>query len=211
MEDQTPEVVLSPQKPKYNLALWIVVGFATLATGVGIGLAMGKYLQPASSTTSASTIIPSPNPFPTEIPMKESDPTADWKTSKNIILGASFKYPNDWIISETETYTSVVKNPVIATVVGVCPGYSFLVSKYDPATNYARADKIVKGELDGQTTEVWENIDKCSEGMVFVNQRPTNNIKPKYVISFISANSNSKMVFDQILSTFKFLDQNVVQ
>ena len=42
MENQTPEVVLPPQKPKSNFALWVVVVVAILAVGIGIGVIAGE-------------------------------------------------------------------------------------------------------------------------------------------------------------------------
>lgn len=219
MENQTPEVVLSPQKPKYNLVLWIVVGFATLATGVGIGLAMGKYLQPASSTTSASTIIPSPNPFPTEIPVKESDPTANWKTYAND--GISFQYPSDWKINSgtnifkqgdvVSVYTSVQYDAKVSV-----QNFLFTAAKPEQTTLGLRdwidqqnilvpypgneAPRLSKDATLGGESAI--RVDKCGEGCFsFVYSKHNDKI---YAVAYPSSVPTLVKIFDQILSTFKF-------
>lgn len=164
--------------------MWIGMCAATLVVGIGIGVVLGGrlYQKPTASV----------------------DPTANWKTYVHKNLGVIFKYPNSWAITETDTYVVALKDPDIRTVVGTCPGFSFSVSKYDPLLNYSRFDRVIKSELNGEPTVVWENNDsKCKEKVILVSDLPSSSVKPRYIISFMSGDPDGKMVFDQILSTFK--------
>ncbi len=100
MENQASEIVLPPQKPKSNFAVWIVVGIAILTAGIGIGLAVGKYLQPTSSQISVSTPVVTPTRFPVVTPVEPLDPTANWKTYLNTKHTYSFKYPDNYRVEQ---------------------------------------------------------------------------------------------------------------
>lgn len=100
MENQTPEVVLPPQQLKSNFVLWIVVGVVILAAGIGVDLAVGKYLSSSNNNQKPvqKTELPvaSPSVAPTETP----DPTANWKTYSNSKAGFEFQYPSDLVLTE---------------------------------------------------------------------------------------------------------------
>lgn len=53
MENQSLNLPPSPQKSKPNFVIWIAAGVITLAIGVGIGLALGRYSPPTSSQISS--------------------------------------------------------------------------------------------------------------------------------------------------------------
>ncbi|MEK7163998.1 MAG: hypothetical protein AAB768_02535 [Patescibacteria group bacterium] len=198
--DPVPPVSVITPKPKSKVPLIIVGGIIIFSLGIALGLFFGKnlYSQPA--------IEPTPTPIAKATPTP--NPTANWKTYINKNLGVIFKYPNSWVITETDMYVVVLKDPDMRTVIGACPGYSFSVSKYDPLLNYSRFDRVTKSELNGEPTVIWENDDsKCKEKVILINDLPSSLVKPKYIISFMSNNPDGKKVVDQILATFKFIDQ----
>ncbi len=203
---ETSPPSISPIRAKkttdWKKILGVGVGMLViLGAGIGIGVVLENklYQKPAAYVTA------SPTPAPT------TDPTANWKTYTNNELGVNFKHPSDWVITETSIQVVLLKDPDIRTVIGACPGYSFSISKYDPYLNYSRFDKVAKSELNGESTETWTSEgSKCKEKVIFINALPSNDLKPKYIISFMSKNSDGDKIFDQILSTFKFLREDIV-
>lgn len=115
-----------PQKPKPNFVIWIAAGVITLATGIGIGLTVGKYSSPilptssqissyddcvnakgsivqysypATCVTASGQRFTQPVSSPTTTPTETADPTASWKTYTNDTYGFSFQYPPELLLS----------------------------------------------------------------------------------------------------------------
>ncbi len=177
------------------LVIFLLVGVIGYLYFQNLQLKEQIILAPVSAT---------PTIFITSTP--PTDSTFNWRiyTTTNS-LGISFKYPNDWIITEKNNYVIALKDPDLRAIVGACPGYSLSISKYDPLANYARFDTVVKSVLDGQSVEKWENKNAdCKENVIFVNKLPSEAIKPRYIISFVSKNPDYDNIFNQILATFQF-------
>lgn len=202
-----------PQQQKLNPVLWVVIGVAILAAGVGIGLAAGKFFQPVSSTTSVSTIPSTPILSPTAVPVEEADPTADWKTYVNADQGFSIKYPSDWM------KTNMGFSPD-----SECPRCGGIRREFIPNKPLL---ELASKDLEAFATQkhrddMWAatiskiNLPDGSE-IVWVNGLPgaTNydeayivNIKNKKIVIDLFFASLDKETVSRILSTFKFLDQN---
>ncbi|MDO8639084.1 MAG: PsbP-related protein [Candidatus Daviesbacteria bacterium] len=183
-------------------------GFAPILTVILIALMLAggfliyqKQIKPAS-LIQKTTQIPS-------TPSAQTDETANWKTYENKNLGISFKYPSDWNLLEYENYVGVIKDPDFRMVVGACPGYSFVIRKFDPKENYQIYQPIERSIFKDQKADIYEKVDQygCGRKTIFINRFPTESIKPKLIISMTTKNPNSKL-FDQILATFKFSENN---
>ncbi len=112
MKNQAPEVILSSQKSKPNIVIWIMAGVTILVLGIVVGLTLGKYLpkqitsyedcmkakgssvqesNPPTCVTAdglsfkGSFSSPSPTPTP--------DPAANWKIYTIEKFGIQFKIP----------------------------------------------------------------------------------------------------------------------
>ena len=205
-----PPPMVPPQKSSSHPALFIA---GTTLLAIAISYLGYQNWQLKQQVNRLDKLVQVDNP-PLSSPTDSSDPTAsqapngdlaNWKTYTNNDLRVNFKHPSGWVITETSIGVVLLKDPDIRMVIGACPGYSFSVSKYDPYLNYSRFDKVVKSELDGKSTETWTSNDsKCKEKVIFINALPSNDLKPKYIISFISKNSDGDKILDHILSTFKF-------
>lgn len=114
--------VVSTSKPQSHVFVWIAAGVVTLAIGIGIGLAIGKYSSkaqissyddcvkakgsriqesyPATCVTAGGQRFIQPISTPTVNPTKVVDPTANWKTYTNVKYRFEFKYPNQYEAKE---------------------------------------------------------------------------------------------------------------
>lgn len=164
----------------------------------------------SNSETTSSTVSPTTQPVKTSItstptPINE---TTNWKTYTSKNIGISFKYPPDWNINEEEKVVysvHLIKDPDIRGIVGACPGFSLSVSSFDKMVNYSVFSPVEKDIFKDESVEIYETTNQygCYTKVIFINKFPTDSIKPKLVISLISK-TTKPVIFDQILSTFKF-------
>jgi len=226
MENQTPEAILSSQKPRSNFVLWIVVGIAILAVGIAIGLVVGKYSSKQNQLL-AQPVVSSPIFSPTATPTETADPTANWKTYSG--NGFMFKYPSSLTDLKDQGGVSGpwTGNPQSIINLGdnstihwgtdaPYDGFSvYLVSKLvsvslldylnkevETAKNSPRGIKsstITETSLGGQAAAFIDNETVHRE--YFVSSLDGEKI---VVFSRINSTDNFLNTFDQILSTFKF-------
>jgi len=97
LENQTP-VPTPPSTNWSNILLFTILGLIVVAglvlAGIQIGKSQTSIQQPAVEQQTISPTQTAVNP--TDLPVTPSpttDPTADWKTYKNIALGFEIKYP----------------------------------------------------------------------------------------------------------------------
>ena len=226
MENQTPEVVLLSQKPKPNLALWVVVGIAILAAGIGIGLTAGKYFQLVSSSTSVS-ITPSPlisSLSPSTAPVEEGDQIGSWETHQDIKGKYQFSYPSNMILNQGNP------NQLYNYDIKTAPGRSFDPEEdrekikieiyttpeiYESLNKYLEQQKVQARDLYGdETSNKYETISLGGQKAI----KSVSNIDPMSIVIFVLNPTTKqvhsiavmprydihKTIVDQILSTFKF-------
>lgn len=198
----TPTPFVLPEPPKKKSFAWLLI-LVFLFLLASTGVLAYQYYQLKTQVAS-----PAPSPFlvPSLTPTPSQDPTADWKTYTSTNLGFSFHYPPNSII-KTDTLSidgSLEFNNFIL----------FVEKTNDTLTNYVNKLKDTNG-----TALVTKNIGDIPtiEWVGAFKNAPTHYISFEnkgYVYSFgitplddmTSFNPNNTNLLDQILSTFKFLD-----
>ena len=216
MENQTPEVVLLSQKPKPNLALWVVVGIAILAAGVGIGLVAGKYFQPVLSSSSTPTTISTLTPSPTVASVEEVDFASSWKTYANNYWKVSFKYPEN-MFKPCFNYTTEKEGVRFWGPQFECPDGHDILYKigfvgYDQG-KYAEYKKPLSVEtilIDGKQGLKKIYLYNDSDGPLSSSKQSTEVVftlnNGIITLQQLGNDIKEQRTFDQILSTFKFLE-----
>ncbi len=202
-----PEPVTAQQTPKPKLWLWVIGGILLLAAGTAGGMVLGKQIYSKPALT--------PSPTPLAIATPSPDPTANWKIYTSSAGKYSIKYPKEFTLNENIT-TSVdgVKNPAPGTIellpLGVTISFK-QINKDVSLTDYLRknswcADIVPeKGKgiiLDGKSGMIFESTSCGSSGITEVDVLNDGTL---YTTQSVSNTS----VFNQILSTFKFTDQEL--
>ncbi|HUW24880.1 MAG TPA: PsbP-related protein [Patescibacteria group bacterium] len=212
-----PAVPATPAPPQPTAKLktfWFVVLGLVLVVGVlfaGIVLGQKGFL---------SGILPSRQPLPTPTtiaqPTPTPDPTADWKTYSNSEGKFSVKYPTEWTVKDLGSLGSITQN--VSNVVLEADEYkaqiTISVSDTDTARKSAEGEQKQSGEkfsLDGTMATKWlESKEKKAQGYVLA-------IKGDRVYSILFECLSQECfetdkqyylnIFNQILSTFKFLNE----
>lgn len=182
--------------------------------------------------------LPYPKTAPnigSEMATTSTDPTANWKTYTNARHGYEIKYPNTWkvgIVSSSDnldTASTINFREVSDQTPYVESGYAVSVMsqedsfvsqiclKSGPYMGGANTQGFLCGQKVQAASKIinginWEVLQPDSVGMVpsgTVIYNTTHNHKLYYVISF--TDPKETFFYDQILSTFKFTDQNNVQ
>ena len=193
------------QTSKTNWPLFSLMGVLVLMAGIGIGLLVSSFLTPTPST----------------------DPTANWKTYTNSKYNFTFKYPdNKRVVFDTIGY-GVLRKPMVVSISLYSNGFqmpkfntgfkgelTFSITVVPTPDN----DIVNWVKEEGRLTWIYDARVKKSvmdnlPGYTFIKQKKGLN---KLVVTnhnnnlfLINAYGESKYaindVFDQILSTFKFL------
>ena len=198
------------KKPRSNLFLLIGFIIVVLLLGIGIGI-----FFPVSNIhlPNLSFLNPSPTSTPTPTPTPTPNPTADWKTYTNSSGQYSFKYPDQWnaatnssrlsgaLFGPSATSTSGLGGVEVNTSAQsvdiyvnnlVTEGVIGIVTQNPVTINRLEGIKI-KYEGGGGPINGWSFY--------------TKNGKSIYNIYINSWQDGDVLIFDQILSTFTFLDK----
>jgi len=175
-----------------------------------LGIAVGQIID---TTTLLSHIrIPyltaTPTPTPFSAPSPTPDPTADWKTYTNTVSDYTLKYPPAFNIIESN---QLLGNGEISdtkwnfSTTNDIPNVRIVVYKSD--SNFAKS--ITPGEIQavvgGKTA-----TKTTTEGKTFTISYLVTNSTNTYLITLEVASkqesSQYETLFNQVLSTFKFLE-----
>ena len=212
---QPPVPQIPPKKPKSALSTLLIL-FLILFVGIGGFFGYQKFVVKETP--------PEPTPVATIAPTPTTDPTTDWKTYTNTIHGISFKYPVTWIIDQSKENTDpngsvklskdTAKITILLNMDGIGGlGRDYIGSpttfaglnlfKYEAETTYA-AEESFKGT---RTIGITESLTK-SLGFFRYNNK-TYSITLSYPIADHQKEIiiEAQKEFDQILSTFKFTNQ----
>jgi len=183
-----PAVSSPTESPNRSWFFWLIGGLVLLVFGIAIGLFSAKFLsQSQGPSPLTSTPTPSQSPTPTSQAKPDLAPpdTANWETYTNSSLGYSFSYPQSASIEVYGDSTVVRIDPSDPRmIVGICPRWISFSSVGSSSSVKTTQDKY----------ECVYNA-FVSEEKVFVESQ---------------YHEGSQKIIDQILSTFKFLDQNTV-
>lgn len=220
MEEQlSPTPPLPPQKP--NPWVWIGVCVVMLAVGIGIGLFLAKNIYPPLQ------ILPAPTPTPVAI----ADPTANWKIYTDPSNTFSFKYPMNltdlkdqggvsgpWTGNPQSIINLGDKMTIRWGTDAPYDGFSvytvsklvslslldYLHKEVEAAKNSPRGIKsgtITETSLGGQTAAFIDSTVIHREYFI-----PSPDGKKIVVFSRINSTDSFLNTFDQILSTFRFVE-----
>ena len=209
MENQASEVILTSQEVKPNVIHWAMAGVAILAVGIAIGLLMGKYIY---------TPKPTPSPIVSASPTPTSDPTANWKTYRNETAGYSLKYPADMLVFCNYPNTKGLR---LWQAPFDCPNgndifYEIAVIENLPGEykEYKKPSSARQINIDGmkatEKTYVYENTDGPLQSLGQSTEILIDNNGYTIQIQLLGNSLDKKNLFDQILSTFKFLEQTTL-
>lgn len=184
--------------------LLIIVSFLTFASLAASGWLFYQNLQLQKQISQLQT---RPSPSPAATPMPSTDPTADWKTYEGITAYSgkfSIKYPSSWELKRSSEKGDILyplgdinadimnyKAPYILLGVGGHGGgceAKIMSFGNNPA-------KYCWGEFGGLASFEKDNKSYILEAYYYGN--PPNLTNEEY-----------QNIFNQILSTFKFLEQN---
>jgi len=208
----------------------VMIILALITLGVALTLYFNTNLLKNIKNKSTPSSEPSVQDQPSPISDAGREPndsaeTANWKTYTNTQLGFSIKYPSSWFVYDNETppcdkgirgYLFVNKTALADCFFGdVLPADFYVYVQpipedpdYGPLPKSTKYDTFTSFEVAGEkgvvniTTEKSEGP-RRKEARVYVNHNSN-----QYMISYpnLDFQGNHEQVFDQILSTFKFLD-----
>ena len=97
---QPPSTPTNHPKPWLKWVL-IIVAVALLSSGaMYFVLTQTQQPQPEQTIPARQVTQPTPTPLPAEVSTKEGDPTANWKTYTESLLQFQIKYPGNWEYAE---------------------------------------------------------------------------------------------------------------
>lgn len=163
------------------------------------------FYQNQSLKKELSKFLPTPTPTTQESSVPSNDSTSNWKTYINKQYNYSFQYPKTYIINEIGSNSSTnlsVVNTCIANESNICN---------DPESiGFVVKSQNFKPQLDDEYTYIKiDNIKSIKSFSQYWGGDWINVYIPKDK-SYISVGTDkiNEKVFDQILSKFKFLDDD---
>ncbi len=221
--------------PKIILAAVLGFGLLATAAYAGYWYGTQQVQQPEKPTPVVSQPTPKPTPTPEATPSLTptvEDETKDWKTYTNSEYKISFKYPKDWdftvydlgekhednktifhvSILSTKDFKNraLIANDKDVLSVGVKvwnneKGLSLnpVLSEWDSFWQNPDADSVYTKEVN--QTE-WLVRELTNASVLPIVEFCTLRDAGLYVLSAAPRDSNLYNYFDQILSTFRFLD-----
>lgn len=188
-----------PPKPNHKL-IFLLGGLIILIAGFGTYyLVKSNSKLPLKACTMEAKLCPDGSsvgrtgsncdfaPCPTP-----ADPTANWKTYKDTTLGYSIMYPADWTLNS---------NPNVAQTNVINKGRSVSVTWSQHAAD--------QGNAGGCASVCNFSAKDGAYNWVLLKQLPQTTDNSGFIIraSTIQDSPSNRAIIDQILSTFKFLDQ----
>lgn len=225
---KAPAVSASQTKPKAMMSKTLAVIFVVIAIAVG-GYFAGAYyaskfqnfpLWPFEVGVPVPTFTPRPSPTNLEAKLPSEIPS-DWKTYRNEEYGFEFKYPGDWKVDECDQkiilingicYSDFTETGAITISDDLNLEYQTnLYDQYSQEWEQSQKNQIIIDNIsaikffgiEGNRVEGPGPIPGSKLQFILFNSR-----NHTYNISFAEKpGQNYLNIFDQILSTFRFIDQ----
>jgi len=211
-----PEPVLEIPQVKnrsfFKAVLLMVLGLLIVAGTVYAGTRIGKKQITPSKIIAEPTLKPvSPTP----------DPTADWKTYTNEKYSISFKYPFSWFVKDVtnEAPGNFLQSIAFFANGTTNPSVGAEGSEGNELLNLIITNPLINTEPISQSKEQfinsWGKIKK--EKIVYIDNLPAaynTNLKSvviwynEKIQIFVNPYQDTKNIMDQILSTFKFTNED---
>lgn len=208
----------TPDKIANNLSFAKTLAYGFAIASIGVTIAIGGYLLGANKTKPQPVVQTSVTPFVSPTP----DPTASWQTYTNVQYGFQMKYPNDWAVKDNLlqkpasvnsnleiSNSSLQENPRFTLFINPA-GFGLpipdKVYELSPIGN-GKLEILNKQEI-APTKEGMSNVD----GHMIINSKSFNIGSNSYIFifNFVQKGKDYEPIFNQILSTFKFTDKNLI-
>lgn len=199
----------APRFPKIFIIGIVVLLLIILGAGAFVLQSKNNKQQVAQVTpVPTKPITPTPTP----------DPTANWKMYTNTKYGISIKYPPTWIYREIpgsagstadDVYLELSSSGFPSPQTDARADITFTFTKNDPSANWQPKDfsnyQSAAYQLGNVSATKISGVNRVSLSPDMVILAPIGN---NYVQILSNEPGNPPQIFDQILSTFKFTDQN---
>lgn len=199
---ESPEILNQTgvsKTPNFKNSLVLIMSILLIVTVAIAGL---FYFQIQKFSKELSKYQTQPSPLVSPEPSAEAE-TANWKTYSNTKYGYSFKYPPDWIIEpDKQAPDEIINISKDLNSLSIYAGSAFTKAPEGKAPSKRRGIKIAGIDAVG------EYYDNLYELISFAEKRAVNTIALRYAKGLYS--EDVKNFFDQILSTFKFLDSSTL-
>ncbi|MEK7165836.1 MAG: hypothetical protein AAB874_03455, partial [Patescibacteria group bacterium] len=217
MDKETEIIKTTPLPQKYNLNLTLlIIGGIVLVLLIILlfqNIEMKRELSILKSPP-ASQIILLPTPFPL---MELSETTENWKTYTNDQYKFTFKYSELLQLTTGNTSRNIVTVAIPETnQIGImgCAKFQFSVGIVDDnewnelqKTKEFRNPQSINIDNVMSLKSVWDYPMEgsiCNSSLVIIP--PHSNYNNRYSLAVTKVQSQYQEIFDQILNTFKFVD-----
>lgn len=224
-----PTVSLPVETPNRRWFLWSAIGLTFLILGIALGVFGAKFFG-QSPNLSQLPPTPTPTQSPSPSPTPTPDPTAGWKTFKDDKNKVKFEYPSNWYYQQwpESTFNVFLEDKPFE----IPRGTEFISSiqvhfnevqdtvtnqKYFMEKTISEAQKRITDLFDAQSIRVIENLAIGGKQAIQISgitgPGPLQGDYFKYtlvqldgkVLFVVLHGKNYESVYNQILSTFKFL------
>lgn len=220
----------------FSLVLLFAVFAGLVGYLLGKGTFNQSFPQTEESAVIPSSTLPETSPSGTQIPVAKEDPTKDWKTYTNSTYGFEFKYPSDWQLNaqnlqDNRFYANISKTDATQEKV-LLPGdnkadatYSIIISVENNPNGYTAKEYYLShssGESRAQLEKGLKDTNIAGiPGISFTaGAAPSSGLSQEALITYSGkiyrfaygamAHPETHLkyldVYNQILSTFRFLD-----
>ena len=228
VNEKQPEIATPEVPNKRKRILWVILGFllTVLLTGGGYFLIKNRFLGEQKACTMEAKVCPDgtsvgrtgPNCEFAPCPTETLDETADWKTYTSKDQSFSFKYPKNLYTNSTNEenllfYDTSIKNPTLADQI-----LNIGVNKYDKSKYQSLNSPINSSDFTDGQGRMWETDMVLGESAFNFSATLTTDQKI-YIVGIQSGlvkgdeiifEENHRKLSNQILSPFKFIEENTV-
>lgn len=177
---------------------------ATIVLAIVLG-AGGFYILSANKQTSQ---LPVHSTKPVSSPISTPDPTAEWKMYTNNEIGFQFKYPPDTQFSTSDAETRIhVTVGKLNIVCGYGQNFTIIFKGNDLVkhNDFPTYPILIAGR-DAEKYDKTDNLEGCKNSTSNIFVKNISNPQINDMVIFITDNSNKQEWSNQILSTFRFVD-----
>jgi len=190
-----------PPEPQEKSKKWPIILLVVLLVSVSITAAYFIYKYSQISKEPEEGVKPSPSAKVIQ-PSPSQEPTAGWKTFRSERYTFEFKYPKEWSIKEAATDVINIYNETNALIVSIgSVNFTIMGISYCGA-NPQDKPRCEALEVNRIPIGIDWGINGTANAMISISD------EVGLSLTLHQVSSQTKLLFRQILSTFKFIDQN---
>jgi len=186
-----------PEKKKPKKFIFIILIILAIALGATGGVFGYQYVQKQKlfqTQPSPTPVVQQPSPSP--------DPTADWETYKTDII--SFKYPTDWQLDNNSRRITNINPKIDFWIYG---NNDSMMNECMKLTSTTTRDNLMIKKYSRVITGEFCSSSDTTPREIWITKAEGDGFAPGIIYNYISTEDiEAEKIFDQILSTFKFID-----